>query len=445
MTVASTQNRISYAGNDVITAFAFPYLFFANTDLKVILVVDATGVETVQTIDTHYSVTGAGEESGGTVTMVTPPATGESLVIIRELSLTQDLDLVENDALPAEEVEKAFDRQTMMVQQAIEAVGRSVTLPEGFTGSFDGTLPTPVANTAIVVNSTGDGLAEGPTVTDIASAQTNATAAAASATAAASSASNAATSETNAANSAAQAEAAAQGWKAVSTLTTGTHDIETTDAKSYYIIDASGGAVTINLPAIGTNDGILFGFESNNVDNTITFVRDGTDTINGVAGDYTAMNAVGDVIHFIGDDSSPDNWIAIAVSRVTADGVTLQLVGRTMSIKSGGVTPDLATPQLNAQTGTSYTAALSDNLKLITMTNASANTLTVPTNASVAFPVGSRFDVAMLGAGVTTVQGDTGVTINGVSAGALALSQYGGASLTKTGTDTWLLIGGTVA
>lgn len=109
------------------------------------------------------------------------------------------------------------------------------------------------------------------------------------------------------------------------------------------------------------------------------------------------------------------------------------------------VTPSLATPQLNAQTGTSYTAALTDNLKLITMTNASANTLTVPTNSSVAFPVGSRFDVAMLGAGVTTVQGDTGVTINGVSAGSLVLAQYGGASLTKTGTDTWLLIGGTVA
>ena len=95
MTISSTVNRTSTAGDGIVTAFSFPYLFFADDDLKVILVVDSTGVETTQTITTHYTVAGAGEAAGGTVTMVTPPASGETLVIIREEQLTQGLDLVE--------------------------------------------------------------------------------------------------------------------------------------------------------------------------------------------------------------------------------------------------------------------------------------------------------------------------------------------------------------
>ena len=105
MTLSSTENRVSYAGNDSTTAFTFPYLFFADDDLTVILVDDITGVETTQTITTHYTVTGAGASAGGTVTMVTAPATDETLVIIREVPLTQGLDLVENDPFPSDLVE----------------------------------------------------------------------------------------------------------------------------------------------------------------------------------------------------------------------------------------------------------------------------------------------------------------------------------------------------
>lgn len=103
---------------------------------------------------------------------------------------------------------------------------------------------------------------------------------------------------------------------------------------------------------------------------------------------------------------------------------------------------------INAQTGTTYTLALTDAHKKVTMSNASANTLTIPANAAVAFPVGTIIGVTMLGAGTTTVDGDTGVTVNGVSAGGAAISaQYTGVTLTKLATDTWLMEGnhGTVA
>jgi len=135
--------------------------------------------------------------------------------------------------------------------------------------------------------------------------------ASASATAAASSA-------TSASSSATTANAAAQGWSAVTTLTNGTHNLETTNARTYYIIDATSGTVTINLPAIGSNDGLLYGFQVHNVDNAISIVRDGTDRINSNAANYSGLNAVGQVIHFIADDATPDNWLATIISQVAS-------------------------------------------------------------------------------------------------------------------------------
>jgi hypothetical protein len=96
----------------------------------------------------------------------------------------------------------------------------------------------------------------------------------------------------------------------------------------------------------------------------------------------------------------------------------------------------------NDQTGTTYTLVLTDaDNKSITMTNASANTLTIPLNASVAFPVGTKIPVSQLGAGLTTIEGDTGVTVNGVSAGTKDLGGiYTSALLWKRATDTWVVI-----
>ena len=105
----------------------------------------------------------------------------------------------------------------------------------------------------------------------------------------------------------------------------------------------------------------------------------------------------------------------------------------------GGIVGIIA---INAQTGTTYTLVQSDAGKLITMNNASANTLTIPTNASVAFAIGTIIAVDMLGAGVTTIDGDTGVTVNGSSGGSETITaQYKGASLKKISTDTWIVQG----
>ena len=94
---------------------------------------------------------------------------------------------------------------------------------------------------------------------------------------------------------------------------------------------------------------------------------------------------------------------------------------------------------LNAQTGTTYTLVLTDNGRLVTLNNAASITVTVPLNATVAFPTGAIVNLQQIGAGQVTVTGASGVTLNGT--GTKTRAQWSAASLVKTATDTWTLIG----
>lgn len=95
---------------------------------------------------------------------------------------------------------------------------------------------------------------------------------------------------------------------------------------------------------------------------------------------------------------------------------------------------------LNDQTGTTYTLALTDLAKLVTLSNAGAITLTVPLNASIAFAIGDRIDLLQKGAGQVTVVGAGGVTVNGTP-GLKLRAQWSSATLVKLDTNTWVLIG----
>jgi hypothetical protein len=177
-------------------------------------------------------------------------------------------------------------------------------------------------------------------------------------------ATNAEASATNAAASEAAAAAAAQGWADVVSITAGTTNIEITDANKYYILDASGGSITMNLPAVGTSDGLTLAFEVLDASNSITIARDGTDTINGSAADYTGLTAVGDVVHFISIDGTPDNWSARLISRFVVDGTTITQSGRTIStsrasaseVNTGTDTNKAVTP--DALAGSNYGTAV---------------------------------------------------------------------------------------
>jgi hypothetical protein len=99
---------------------------------------------------------------------------------------------------------------------------------------------------------------------------------------------------------------------------------------------------------------------------------------------------------------------------------------------------------LNDQTGTTYTPVLNDQYQvLVTRSNAGASTMTIPTNASVAFPVGTVITVLNKGVGLVSISGAVGVTI--LSAGAVAaiptLSQYKSCALIQTSANNWYCVG----
>jgi hypothetical protein len=96
---------------------------------------------------------------------------------------------------------------------------------------------------------------------------------------------------------------------------------------------------------------------------------------------------------------------------------------------------------LNAQTGTSYTLAAGDAGELVTLANASAITLTVPTNASVPFAIGTQITITRAGSGSLTVAGDVGVTVNSADGFLKLRTQWSSGTLIKLNTNSWILIG----
>ena len=139
MTVSSTTTKVSASGDGSTAAFNYTFKIFANSEMEVIIR-SSTGTETTKTLTTHYNVSGAGNDSGGTVTFTSGniPASGETVVLRRKLALTQGTDYVENDPFPANSHEDGLDRLTMITQGIQEELDRafkvsktnSITTPE---------------------------------------------------------------------------------------------------------------------------------------------------------------------------------------------------------------------------------------------------------------------------------------------------------------------------
>ena len=127
MTVSSLKTVISADGDGSTTEFPYDFKIFADGDLTVILR-SAAGTETVQTLTTDYSVTNAGNANGGNVVFVTAPASGVTVLIRRDMDLTQSTDYTPNDPFPATSHEDALDRLTFISQQQQEELDRSIKL-----------------------------------------------------------------------------------------------------------------------------------------------------------------------------------------------------------------------------------------------------------------------------------------------------------------------------
>ena len=145
------------------------------------------------------------------------------------------------------------------------------------------------------------------------------------------------------------------------------------------------------------------------------------------AGDAMVWDSSAESLTITGTDGQ--TALAVADGNVTiTDSLTV----------SGGLVAPL---QINAQTGTTYTFVLLDQGKLVTSSNGSAQTFTVPPNSSVAYPTGTQIIVQNIGSANCTLAEGSGVTIQSKDSSKEIDGQFAGATLIKTATDTWSLIG----
>lgn len=135
----------AYAGNGATTVFPVPFEIFSETaTVEVWLRVNSTGVETEQTDPAEFSI------AGTDVTMVTAPASGETLVVKRVRNVDQLTDFVDGDAFPAETHETILDKFAASMQEFREQISRTLLQKNTSTGSF--TLPDPEANKLLAWN-----------------------------------------------------------------------------------------------------------------------------------------------------------------------------------------------------------------------------------------------------------------------------------------------------
>lgn len=155
MTLASQTNRQEYTCTGV-TTYAIPFYFIQDADITVYRIT-AAGVASTLTLTADYTLTGAGDPDGGTLTTVATYSDGE-LVVTRDLDYTQGLDIVNGDGFRADTLELELDRVVMQIQQLSRKMGRAFTLADSDTSGASTLLPAPVGGSLIGWSADGTGL-----------------------------------------------------------------------------------------------------------------------------------------------------------------------------------------------------------------------------------------------------------------------------------------------
>lgn len=161
MSISTQTSRVDYVGNGATDEYDYTFPIISDSDLRV-SVRDDDDVETTLVLNTDYTVDGAGDEDGGSITLLDGNLTsGHVLTIRRVRQLKQLTDIRNQGEFFPETHEDAFDHLIMIDQQQQDELNRSVKLPETISSSsFDPTLPWDIQDMAggvLCINADGDG------------------------------------------------------------------------------------------------------------------------------------------------------------------------------------------------------------------------------------------------------------------------------------------------
>jgi hypothetical protein len=264
MTVSTTTNRISYAGNGVTVLFSFANYLTQASDLKAIHT-DSAGVETLWVLNTDYTLAFIGSAingvypGGANITAAVAPAAGEFVSLYRDVPETQTTHWTDNDPMPSSTLENTVDKTVLMVQRLFDLASRSIRLKDGFVPTFDTTLPeVTTADYFLKINATNDGFDLGQSNTGPAgpTGPTGATGA--------------------------TGPAGASAYASVSAPTSNVALAAGSPVNMQYAAcDATGGAFNVTLPAalIGTVGQVFSIKKIDSSANTVSILRNGSDVI----------------------------------------------------------------------------------------------------------------------------------------------------------------------
>lgn len=212
MTVSTTVSTTQASPNGVTTVFPINYRFFTKNDLKVFWL-KPDGTVHLLILDSEYTVQGAGNESGGSITTIGTPLNGGTLTIARIMTATQLTSFRNQGEFFAEIHEDAFDKLVMLVQQTIDSQGRGLTVPVSDPVGLDLEMPgAPVrANKVLGFDAAGSPIQSSMTLEQIEQQPALAVASAQAAAASANTATAAATSASESAQAAEDAAASVDG------------------------------------------------------------------------------------------------------------------------------------------------------------------------------------------------------------------------------------------
>jgi len=197
------------------------------------------------------------------------------------------------------------------------------------------------------------------------------------------------------------------------------------------VLSLAGGAMTGAITTNSTFDGVDIATRDAVLTSTTTTADAALPKAGGAMTGAITTNSTFDGVDIATRD-------AVLTATTTTANAALPKAGGTMTGTLVGLVAPLT---INAQTGTTYTFVLADAGKMVTSSNGSAQTFTVPPNSSVAFDIGTQIIVQNIGSANCTLAQGSGVTINSKDSNKEIDGQYAAATLIKTATDAWSLIG----